>query len=145
MNSIIPYFETTRYRVRAIIELAKIKQDELAVDLGSGDGRIVAALAEGGAIVRGYELNPSLIEKSNLLLAQKNLSTKVSILQKNFWQEELSQFRIITIYPMPDILEELERKFESELKPGTRVLTNYYPLPTWTPITKKDNIYLYIK
>lgn len=60
----IPYFQTTRYRVDAMMELAEIKPGELAADLGSGDGRILVELAKRGAKACGYELDEKLIQQS---------------------------------------------------------------------------------
>jgi len=148
----IPYFQTTRYRVQTMIDLAHILPGETATDLGSGDGRIVIALAKAGAHAVGYELEEQLAKLSeenitkelSLFNPPKQLGT-AHILQKDFWTEDLSRYSIITVYPMPDIMEALEKKLINELKHGSRVLLNYYPFPHWKEATKKDNIYLYIK
>lgn len=168
----IPYFQTTRYRVQAMIDLAEIRPNEKAADLGSGDGRIVIALAQAGAQAVGYELDPKLVRLSeeniqNVILGTSETRTPESIqqlqskqntidtaqarrtipliLEKDFWQEDLSVYDIITIYPMPDIMEDLEKKLQNELKKGARVLLNYYTLPSWKFNKTKDHIYLYKK
>jgi 16S rRNA A1518/A1519 N6-dimethyltransferase RsmA/KsgA/DIM1 with predicted DNA glycosylase/AP lyase activity len=140
----IPYFQTTRYRVQAIIELAQIIPTDEAADLGSGDGRIVIALAQAGARAHGYELDLTLQKLSQQNIRKAELKNAY-IHGKDFWQEDLSRYTVITIYPMPDILEALEKKLQKELMPGTRVLTNYYSLPTWKEEQKKDNVWLYRK
>lgn len=160
----IPYFQTTRYRVQTMIELANIKPGEKAADLGSGDGRIVIELVKAGAEVVGYELDQSRIELSeeNIKKAFMNCHPESSerpfkdssalpqndiikplILQKDFWEEDLSHYEIITVYPMPDVMEILEKKLLGELQPGARVLLNYYAFPNWQYETTKDHIYLY--
>ena len=141
MQPYIPYFQTTRYRVGTMIELADIKPGEKAVDLGSGDGRIVVKLAQAGAIATGFELDEKLVKLSENNLKMAN--AKATILKKDFWHEDLSKYTIICVYPMPDIMHMLEGKLFKELRSGSRVLLNYYPFPTWEEITKKDNIYLY--
>lgn len=140
---IIPYFQTTRYRVQAMIELAAIKPGEKAADLGSGDGRIVIELAKNGAITTGYELDENLIKISEEHI--KNADVEATILHKDFWKENLRQYTLICVYPMPDIMEALENKLLKELLPGSQVLLNYYPFPNWKETQKKDNVYLYIK
>lgn len=137
----LPYFQTTRYRVATMIELAAIQPGEKAADLGSGDGRIVIELAKAGAIVTGYELDEKLVKLSTENIKQAHV--QAIILQKDFWQEDLSKYNIICVYPMPDIMHALEEKLLKELKQGSRVLLNYYPFPSWQEVTKKDNIYLY--
>lgn len=64
----IPYFQTSRYRVQAMIDLANIKPGEKAADLGTGDGRIAIALAQAGAVVDAYELDDERIKE-----AQENI------------------------------------------------------------------------
>lgn len=139
----IPYFQTSRYRVATMVELADINPGEKAADLGSGDGRIVVAFAQKGAQVTGYELDQELIKLSEQNLQQANVSA--TILQRDFWQEDLGIYDIICVYPMPDVMHVLQQKLQKELRPGSRVLLNYYPFPTWKEVTKKDSVYLYKK
>ena len=141
----IPYFQTSRYRVETMVELAQVKPAELAADLGSGDGRIVIAFAKAGIDTVGFELDEKLAELSEENIQKEHVKNKAHILQKDFWEENLSRYAIITVYPMPDIMELLEKKLLTELKPGTRVLLNYYPFPEWNFFAKKDNIYLYVR
>ncbi len=141
---LIPYFQTTRYRIEAMIRLAQIKTGDLAADLGSGDGRIVIAFAHAGAQAYGYEIDATLQQHSEENIKQKGL-TNATILHKNFWYEDLSPYSIITLYGMPDIMLSLQKKIERETHHGTRILSNYYPFPGWTETAYEDNIYLYIK
>ena len=94
--------------------------------------------------MRGYELDKELLE-----LSEKNIKaaglTNAFVEQKNFWDIDLSGFDIVTMYPMPDIMHALEEKLEKELQNGARVLTNFYPLPSWKHHELRDNIYLYQK
>lgn len=139
----IPYFQTSRYRVQAMIDLADIQPGDLAVDLGTGDGRIAIALAKAGAAVTAYELDDNM-----QALAQKNAAeagVDITFLQKDFWDEDLSPFHIVCCYPMPPIMKELEKKLMDELKPGSRVLLNYFPFEHWKETIKKDNVFLYIR
>jgi 16S rRNA A1518/A1519 N6-dimethyltransferase RsmA/KsgA/DIM1 with predicted DNA glycosylase/AP lyase activity len=141
----IPYFETSRYRVQAMIDLAKIQCGDKVADLGAGDGRITIAFAQAGAIVTAYEIEESFIRTMEKNIQDERLLGKITIANKNFWEEDLSTFSIIAIYPMPDIMEALEVKLQSETKPGTRILTNYYSFPLWKETTHRDNIYLYTR
>jgi ribosomal protein L11 methylase PrmA len=141
----IPFFPTTRYRVQTMIQLASIKKSEKAADLGSGDGRIVIALAQAGAQAQGYEQDENLIDISKELIRRARCDSRAVIHNKDFWQENLSTYDIICVYPMPDVMEALEKKLQEELKPGARVLLNFYPFPNWKAKKKKDNVYLYVK
>ncbi len=140
----IPYFETTRHRVETMIELADVKEGEYAADLGSGDGRLSIALAKKGAKVTGFELDQKFAQKSRLLIQKENLEHKIEIQESDFWNEDLSLFDIITVYPMPDIMADLEAKLQTQLKRGSRVLLNYYSFSSWKPHMVKNNIYQYL-
>ena len=146
MSSIIkiPYFQTSRYRVETMVELANPKANEKGADLGSGDGRIVIAFATHGIEMHGYEIDKELIHLSEENIKELKLSNAF-IHEKDFWQEDLSCYDIICSYPMPTIMGRLERKLQEELKPGTRILLNYFPFKHWKLEKTKDNIYLYRK
>ena len=141
----IPYFTTSRYRVDAMVELSKVEPGEKVVDLGSGDGRIAIAFAKTGALVDGYELDKALIKESEINIEKENVTSKITILNKDFWEADLSSYNVVCVYPMPDIMKALETKLKKELRPGTKILTNYYLFPNLKTETSKNNIYLYIK
>ena len=140
---LIPYFQTSRYRVATMIDLAEIKPNEKAADLGTGDGRIAIALSQAGAIVTAYELDDKL--RALAIENAKKANVGVTFLKKDFWEEDLSAYSIICCYPMPDIMGRLEHKLQKELRPGSRVLLNYFPFLHWKEKAKKDNIFLYVK
>ena len=147
MNSLpfIPFFKTSRYRVQTMIDLSEVKPFERVADLGSGDGRISIEFAKKKALVEGFELDPLLADLSEDLIKKSSLEKNIIIHRKNFWDEDLSRFNIVCIYPMPDIMQALEAKLQNEIKKGTRILLNYYPFPTWEYEKSKDNVYLYLK
>lgn len=139
----IPYFTTSRYRVETMVELSNIQPNQRVADLGSGDGRISIAFGAKGGIVTGYELDEKLFLSSKALIKEKNLEDKVEILKKDFWEEDLGQFDIICIYPMPDIMDTLQEKILEECKKGTKILTNYYIFSEIEFTKTKNKIYLY--
>ncbi|HSX09318.1 MAG TPA: methyltransferase domain-containing protein [Candidatus Saccharimonadales bacterium] len=140
----IPYFQTTRYRVEAMVELAEAQPGEKVADLGSGDGRIVIAFAKHGIEMHGYEIDEELRKQSEEDIKKLHLENAF-IHNKDFWEEDLSLYDIICCYPMPTIMGRLERKLQEELKHGSRVLLNYFPFKHWKEKKVKDNIFLYIK
>ncbi len=140
----VPYFQTSRYRVETMVELADQKPGDRGADLGSGDGRIVIAFAKRGIEIHGYEIDETLIKNSEEKISELNLKNAF-INNKDFWSVNLSEYNFICCYPMPTIMGRLERKLQDELKPGTKVLLNYFPFKHWKLKTMKDNVYLYIK
>ena len=50
---------------RAFDELYKLAADDLLVDIGSGDGRVLMMAVKRGARAVGFEINPVLAKVSN--------------------------------------------------------------------------------
>jgi len=142
---LIPYFETSRYRVNTMVDLSKVKRREKVADLGSGDGRIAIAFAQKGASVDAFELDCDLVEESTLNIKKHGLENLINIKNENFWNVDLTEYDIVCIYPMPDIMEHLEEKLAKETQPGTRILINFYPLPNWEKVQNANNVFLYVK
>src|SRR4030095_13848702 len=57
----VPYVQTPRPVVAAMLDLAEVGQSDYLIDLGSGDGRIVIMAAQRGARALGVDLDPDRI------------------------------------------------------------------------------------
>ncbi len=132
-------------KVEFMIKLLAVKSGELAADLGSGDGRIVIALAEAGAIAHGYEINPLLVWWSRRNISQAGLQRRAFIHLKSFWGKDLAAFDVVVVYGIGYIMKKLGQKLKRELKPGARVVSFAFPLPGWQEEKKEAGVYLYIK
>lgn len=128
-----------------MILLAKPKQQEKAVDLGSGDGRIILALAKLEIEAHGYEINPLLVWWTNYRIKKLTVQQYAFAHLKSFWNVTLGDFDVVFVYGMPHIMRELENKLQKELKPGSRIVSNSFPFPTWKPVKKIENVYLYVR
>lgn len=136
------YVPTADSRIRTMIALAKPQRGDVAIDLGSGDGRIVAALGESGATAVGIERNPFLVQRSRKNL--RNQGLEADIIWKSFWNVDLSKATIVTVYGIPHIMRRLEHKLLRELPNGARVVSNSFPFPHLVPDTEEGGVYLYI-
>ena len=138
-----PFEPTSDKKVKKMIRLAKIKKGDKAVDLGSGDGRIVIALAKAGAEAHGYEINPFLVLLSKYKIKRAGLKGKAFIHWKNFWKISFRKYDVIMMFQFKTIMHRLEKKLKKELKPKSRVVSYYWKFPNWKPKKKIENIYLY--
>lgn len=123
--------------------VAGIRPGDKAVDLGSGDGRLVIALANAGAEAHGYEINSILVWLSRYKIKKAGLSGRAFVHHKSFWGVDFSQFDIVTVFGINYMMKRLEAKLKKELKPGSRVVSYFFTFPTWQYSKKEDNIYLY--
>lgn len=136
---------TPEAKVVKIVKLLGAKPDQAVVDLGAGEGRLLIALAKTGVKAYGYEINPLLVLRAKKKIKQAGLEGRAFIYWKSMWNVGLNDFDAVVIYPMGHIMKKLEEKFDKELRPGTKVVSNYFTLPTWKPDKAEDKIYLYIK
>ena len=139
------YLPTQKRTVKKMIELASIKPGEVAVDLGSGDGRLVIALARAGAEAHGYEINPLLVLLAKWNIRKAGMKGKAFVYFKNLWKEDFSRFDIVTIFGIGYAMKSLEQKLKKELKTGARVVSNAFPFPNWQHEKKEDTAFLYRK
>ncbi len=130
-------------RIEKMFRLLEIKPGDKAVDLGSGDGRLVIALAQAGIEAHGYEIDPLLVWQSRRKIKQAGLQDKAFIHLQSFWPEDLSQFNIVVVYALDFVMRDLEKKLKKELKPGARIVSNYFPFPHWPEIKREGEIRLY--
>ena len=130
-------------KVQLMAELSGVGPGERAVDLGSGDGRIVVALARRGAEAHGYEINPLLVVVSRRAVRRAGLDGRAFIHWRSFWKADLSPFDAVTLFQGSFIMRRLERKVRRELRPGTRVISDYWGFPTLAPDRRIGTVYRY--
>ena len=132
-EAVAPYAATLTLVVDAMLKLADVGSDDFVVDLGSGDGRIVIAAvarfkARGGL---GVDIEPSLVKFSNDTAAQAGIADRVTFREQDLFKTDVGEATVVTVYLLPRAMPPLEQKLLAELKPGTRVVVQDYPFPTW--------------
>ena len=139
----LPYVATQRNKIETIIKLAQIKKGETAVDLGSGDGRLLFASAKKGAKAIGYELNPFLIALTLIHTKLKGLGNEVWIERKSMWTADLKVADVIFVYSLKKHIKKFEDFVFQNARPGTRIIVNLHPFPDKKPAKSKNGIFLY--
>lgn len=140
-----PFAVTNSAVARQMIKLTQLRLGERAVDLGSGDGRLVIALAQAGAQAVGYEMNPLLVVWSRYNIKKAGVENRAHIYWRSFWREDLSSYQVVTLFGMTHIMAQLEQKLQHELKLGARVICNTYRFPNWKPVQTKERMFVYQK
>lgn len=139
-----PFFVPTRRKhVPRIIEMLRIKAGEKVADLGSGDGRLLVAIAEAGGEAHGFEHNPFLVWRARQTLRKRGLEHRAFVYRKNFWDVDLSRYDAVVVYGIPYIMGRLERKLRAELRAGARVVSYSFRFPNWEPVKTDKRVYLY--
>ncbi len=154
MPSFIGFVPTPEERIESFFELAPVSSSDVVYDLGSGDGRLLfAALEKGAGRAVGVELNSEHINTAIEKAKSKGLKDKITFLQADMMDVNLSDASVIFCYLSMSAAETLKSKFEAELNKGTRVVMESFSVPGWEPvrvITAQDigcgvtDFYLYI-
>lgn len=138
VSSILSVFAITRgamfhpsasVRVRTFLDAVPMKNNELLIDIGCGDGRVLSeARKRYGVRAIGYEVNPL----AYLLAKLRTMGKRgVTVRCRNFWKVDVGEADVLFCYLFPDVMEKVARKLELELHPGTRVVSGNFPLPGW--------------
>jgi len=132
-EAVAPYAATLTLVVDAMLKLADVGPNDFVVDLGSGDGRIVIAAAtrfkaRGGL---GVDIEPKLVKFANDSAAQAGIADRVTFREEDLYKTDVREASVVTVYLLPAAMPRLEQKLLAELKPGTRVVVQDYPFPTW--------------
>jgi cyclopropane fatty-acyl-phospholipid synthase-like methyltransferase len=138
-----PYVPSDAASIEGMVKLAGIGQGTRVAELGSGDGRVVRALAERGAIVDGYEIQPFLVWWSRFRNRRAGLESTTNIFQKNLYSVDYGAYDVVVIYGFPNMMTKLGQKFKREMKSGSRVVSHAFTIPGWEAEKQVDKVYLY--
>ena len=129
---------------RRMLQLAKVQPGETVYDLGSGDGRVlIVAAREFGASGVGVEIEPLRACLSLFTVYLLGLYPHARVLRANFYDVDLRDADVVTLYLLPKAAARLAPKLQRELKPGARVATLTYHLLDWAPTTQDGDIHIY--
>ena len=131
----VPFVSTPEHVARRMLELAKVGPNDVVYDLGAGDGRIVIMAAkEFGAKAVGVEIRKDLYEQILKKVKVDGLEGRVKVINGDFFQVDISEASVVTLYLLTSVNEKLKPKLERELKAGARVVSHDFEVPGWKPI-----------
>jgi ubiquinone/menaquinone biosynthesis C-methylase UbiE len=134
MGSFISLIPTPSEHVEFFFELAPVSAGDVLYDLGSGDGRLVfAAIEHGAGKAVGVELNPEHVASSRKKAKEMGLAGRVEFVNADVMDIDLSSATVVFCYLITAASIALRPKFDAELKPGTRVVMESFPVPDWEP------------
>ncbi len=151
-RSLAPFVPTPQEVVDKMLEVAKVRKDEMVYDLGAGDGRIILTAAQKfGARATGVELDNDLFKKIQDRIREARLEDRVKVINGNLLEVDLSGANVVTLYLLTDSNSKLKPNLEKYLKPGSRVVSHDFQVLGWTPAkvekvnrdARTHTIYLY--
>ena len=135
-----PFVPTSGKIQGFIIDAMKLTPTSIMYDLGSGEGRVVAAgfKAQPQATYYGVELHqlPHLLAKARWLFMGR--PKNVYFVQEDIFSTDISKASHIFMYLLPEVLESLLPKLQKDLKKGTRVVTCDFAFVKKSPLETRE-------
>lgn len=122
--------------VEGMLNLAGVTKDDVVYDLGSGDGKIVIAAARRGARGVGIDINPERIKEANANAQAAGVTDRVRFILGDIFDTSvpIRDATVVTLYLLPSLNQKLRPRLWSELRPGTRVVSNAFSMgDEWPP------------
>src|SRR5919201_4843787 len=128
----VPFIATPDEVVARMLELAGTGPEDYVVDLGSGDGRIVIAAAQRfGARGLGIELDGELVRSSRENARRAGVAERAKFIQGDVLSADFSRASVVTVYLLPQLIDELQSRFLATLQPGTRIVSHAFRAAGW--------------
>jgi 16S rRNA A1518/A1519 N6-dimethyltransferase RsmA/KsgA/DIM1 with predicted DNA glycosylase/AP lyase activity len=96
-----PFLPTLSKRVDDAVALLELKKGDTLLELGSGDGRLLKAVAKKGIYAVGYELNPLLVLYSKIYTFRyrKYISIRWGNYWKGKWPKDVDAIYVFLLNP----------------------------------------------
>jgi tRNA A58 N-methylase Trm61 len=132
--SCAPFVQTPVEVAKKMIQLADLKSGQTLFDLGAGDGRLVIlAVQETEASAVGVEMRDDLVERARSEIKKLSLEARVRMVHDDFFNVDLGEADVVTLYLTTSGNERLRPKLERELKKGARVISHDFKVGSWKP------------
>jgi SAM-dependent methyltransferase len=129
----VHFVPTEMGTVHTMLKVAQVSKKDTVYDLGCGDGRIVITAVKEYGARRGVcvDIDPERIKESRLKADSAGVTKRISFREADLFEMDLSPATVITLYLLPTLNERLRPKLFSELRPGTRVVSNSFDMGDW--------------
>ena len=133
--------------VERMLTMAGLRDDDVVVDLGSGNGLIPLTAARMNPRLRGLgvDIDPKLVEQSNERARTEGVADRVRFEHRNAFDADLREATVVTMWLFPELMNLLRPVILERARPGTRVVTSTWGLGSWQPdVTTNDGTSVYM-
>ena len=140
---------STPENVEQMLTMAGLRDDDVVVDLGSGNGLIPLTAARMNPRLRGLgvDIDPALVEQSNQRAKSEGVADRVRFEHRNAFDADLREATVVTMWLFPELMTLLRPVILERARPGTRVVTSTWTLGSWQPDAMSDDggtVYMWI-
>ncbi|HVI60761.1 MAG TPA: methyltransferase domain-containing protein [Candidatus Saccharimonadales bacterium] len=136
-----PYLPTLKPQVTAALQLADLRPGQTLLELGCGDGRVLAAAARQGIHAVGYELNPLLATVA--WLRTRRHRKRVKVIWGNFWQADWPPADAAFAFLLPRYMSKLDAKCGHYPHKPFRLVSFAFQIPGKQPAASARGVFLY--
>ncbi len=136
-----PWVPAFRQDLDELFDLAGVKKGTKFVDLGCGDGKVLAAAAKRGATVVGFEVNPILWLVARIRLLRYGKRAKVYL--RSFWVVDVGQFDVVFMYLIHHYMPKMRRQLTRQLGKNAQVVSYVFAFEGVAPTKTTRNSFLY--
>lgn len=112
-----------------MLEYADITPEDVVLDLGCGDGRLVIQAAKRfGCRGRGYDIDPELVETCKRNARQEGVEELVEFHVQDIYELDIHDATVITLYLLPEMNLRLLPQLQT-LADGSRVISHDFEVP----------------
>ena len=140
-DSLAPPCQAEMGVVNKILDLAAPylnNSSDIIFDLGCGDGRICTEASKRfDCLSVGCEIEQRLIQKFRQNVEQLHLSDKVTVIQGDLCELDISNATVIVIYLLPESVLHIREKLLRALRDGCVIICNTWGLKGLQYVTKE--------
>jgi len=142
--SFAPYVPSQPEVVRKMLEVARVGPEDVVYDLGCGDGRILVMAVKRFGVKKavGYELREDLYKLTLRKIERQNLKERISLMNGDLFQADISDATVITLYLSASGNEHLKIKLTKEARPGARVISYDFKMNGWQASVSEITAYI---
>ena len=143
------FVASTPESVERMLTMVGLRDDDVVVDLGSGNGLIPLTAARMNPRLRGrgVDIDPKLVEQSNERARSEGVADRVRFEHLNAFDADLREATVVTMWLFPELMSLLRPVILERARPGTRVVTSTWDLGSWQPDQMSNDgtaIYMWI-
>ena len=133
-EKLAPFVPTPQEVVDRMLAMAEVKEGDVVYDLGCGDGRLVITAAKRfGVRGLGVDIDPERIAESKANAKRAGVDRLVEFRQQDARDVDLSGATVVTLYLLTEANLELRPRLQTQLKPGSRVVSHQFGMGDWVP------------
>jgi SAM-dependent methyltransferase len=123
------YVPTKNKELEKILKACRLRKNQLFIDLGCGDGRVVrAAVSKYQVRGVGIDINPVLIFLTKIKARFAGLKN-IKFFTQNVFVADITDADIVYIFLMPRLIEKLVPKLKRETKPSALIVSHGFKIP----------------